>query len=161
MDDSQPGTPTPDKRLERRAAQAMVAAYVEVARSVGLAQWLQQTRERSLERRAERSQEMSEILALQHQIDAQQPQAAMLNAAADHVRSQTRNLASFARAGLTLEDFERLGVGSVMDLDELKLELERQAAAESAADGEPATEAGEPGASEAADQDDTAEPNDP
>ena len=129
MDETNTETPNSAPQLERRAAQAMVAAYVEVARSVHFAHWLQQTRERSLERRAERSSEMSEILGLQHQIDAQQPQATILTSATGHLRAQAVNLARFAKAGLTLEDFERLGVGSVIDMEELKQAMEREAAA--------------------------------
>ena len=106
----------------------MVAAYLQVARSAQLAHWVQQTRERSLERRAERVSEMREILEIQHQIDAQQPQAQLLANATSHFRAQAKNLARFARAGLTFEDFERMGVGDVVDMEDLKRELERIAA---------------------------------
>lgn len=136
-----------EKQFERRTAQAMVAAYVEVARSVQFAHWLQQTRERSLERRAERSNEMKEILAIQQQIDAQQPQATILATASGHLRAQAANLANFAKAGLTLEDFERIGVGNVMDIEELKKALEARAGAPeaaAAAPGEAQTESAEP-----------------
>ena len=120
------------RRMERRAAQAMVAAYVQVARSTHMAHWLQQSRERSLERRAGRAKDMQEILALQKQIDAQQPQAQVLKNATSHLRSQAANLARFAKAGLTLEDFERMGVGKLVDMEELKLAIEREAANPSA-----------------------------
>src|SRR5687768_5469324 len=109
MDPAQTEKTDDAKRMERRAAQAMVAAYVQVARSTHFAQWLQQSRERSLERRAERSKDMKEILAIQQQIDAQQPQAQILTNATNHLRSQAANLARFAKAGLTYEDFERMG----------------------------------------------------
>jgi hypothetical protein len=128
MEEPKPETTDAAKRMERRAAQAMVAAYVQVARSTHMAHFLQQSRERSLERRAERAKDMQEILALQHQIDAQQPQAQVLSKAANHLRSQAANLARFAKAGLTLEDFERMGVGQVVDMEELKLALERETA---------------------------------
>lgn len=122
-----------DRRMERHAAQAMVAAYVQVARSAQLAHWLQQTRERSLERRAERVTEMREIIAIQQQIDAQQPQAQLLAQANHHYRSQAATLARFARAELTFEDFERMGVGDIVDMEELKRAIERTAAGDGAA----------------------------
>lgn len=127
------------KQLQRRAAEAMVAAYLQVARSTELAFWLQQTRERSLERRAERASDMKEIVSLQYQIDAQQPQATLLSNAAGHYRAQAKNLASFTKAGLTMEDFERLGVGDIVDPEELRREIERLSAPP---DGMPTSEPG-------------------
>src|SRR5262245_27220903 len=128
MNEPNASTDEQARRMERRAAQAMLAAYVQVTRSTHLAHWLQQTRERSLERRAERATEMEEVLALQHQIDAQQPQAHILTNATNHLRSQATNLARFAKSGLTLEDFERMGVADLVDMEELKLAIERELA---------------------------------
>jgi hypothetical protein len=127
------------KNIEHRTAEALVATFVQMSRSAEMARWLQQLRQRSLESRVRRTSDARELLKLQARLDAQQGQAAVLEAATTRFRGQAPNLAQFARAGLTIEDFHRLGAHHVVDPAWLASEVEKVKAEDSAhPEGEPA-----------------------
>ena len=112
-----------DRSFERRTAQAMVATFLQMGRSAHLARWLHQARQRSLEKRVRAATEMKEIVGLQRRLDAQQSQAAVVEQAAARFRNRARELAQFARAGLTMDDFHRMGVQHVVDMEQFNAEV--------------------------------------
>jgi hypothetical protein len=118
------GAPVADNRsFERRSAQAMVATFLQMGRSVHLARWLHQARQRSLEKRVREAKDMKDIVGLQQRLDAQQSQAAVVEQAAERFRNRARELAQFAKAGLTMDDFHRMGVEHVVDMDKFAAEV--------------------------------------
>ena len=113
------------KDIEQRSAEALVATFIQMSRSAEMARWLQQLRQRTLENRVRKTNDARELLKLQVRLDAQQSQAAVLEAATNRFRNQAPNLAQFARAGLTMEDFQRLGAHHVIDPAWLASEIEK------------------------------------
>lgn len=111
---------TDEKTIEKKTARAMVATYMQVARSTELARYLQQSRERTLERRAEKSEDLNEVLKIQRQLDAQQAQSAVIESASERLRGQAERLAEFSKAGLTIEDMKQMGVDSIVEIEELQ-----------------------------------------
>ena len=101
----------------------MVATFLQMGRSAHLARWLHQARQRSLEKRVRAATDMKEIVGLQRRLDAQQSQAAVVEQAAARFRNRARELAQFVRAGLTLEDFHRMGVQHVVDVEQFNAEV--------------------------------------
>ena len=120
------------KDIEQRSAEALVATFIQMSRSAEMARWLQQLRQRTLENRVRKTNDARELLKLQVRLDAQQSQAAVLEAATNRFRNQAPNLAQFARAGLTMEDFQRLGAHHVIDPAWLASEIEKVKAKDSA-----------------------------
>jgi hypothetical protein len=114
-----------NKNIEQRSAEALVATFVQMSRSAELARALQQLRQRSLESRVRQTSDARELVKLQVRLDAQQSQAAVLEAATNRFRSQAPNLAQFAKAGLTMEDFQRLGTAHVIEPERLATEIEK------------------------------------
>lgn len=114
-----------NKNIEQRSAEALVATFVQMSRSAELARVLQRMRQRTLENRVRRTTDARELVKLQVRLDAQQSQSAVLEAATDRFRYQAPNLAQFAKAGLTMQDFERLGVRHVIDPSRLAAEIEK------------------------------------
>jgi hypothetical protein len=138
------------KSVQHRSAQAMVATFLQMSRSAHLARWLHRARQRSLERRVEAATDMKQIVGLQRKLDAQQSQAAVVEQAAARFRNRAQELAQFAKAGLTMDDFERMGVRHVVDMDRFTAEVAKaqSESAEEAAAG-PAPPPGQPGAAAA------------
>jgi hypothetical protein len=120
------------KNIEQRSAEALVATFIQMSRSAETARWLQQLRQRSLESRVRRTSDARELVRLQARLDAQQSQAAVLEAATNRFRNQAPNLALFSRAGLTMEDFQRLGAHHVIDPAYLAAEIEKVKAKDTA-----------------------------
>src|SRR6185295_4747626 len=118
-------TPPAPNPIERRTAQAMVATFMQMSRSANLAHWLHQARQRSLERRVRGTTDMKELVRLQRRLDAQQAQAVVIQAAAERFRSRAPDLAQYAKAGLTIEDFQKMGVGHVVDMDKFAADVAR------------------------------------
>jgi len=137
-----------DRSFERRTAQAMVATFLQMGRSAHLARWLHQARQRSLEKRVRAATEMKEIVGLQRRLDAQQSQAAVVEQAAARFRNRARELAQFARAGLTMDDFHRMGVQHVVDMEQFNAEVakvqQETAVPTSPPESPPAASAGPP-----------------
>jgi transposase-like protein len=125
MSDEVKGNPMADTSFERRSAQALVATFLQMGRSAHLARWLHQARQRSLEKRVREAKDVKEIVKLQQRLDAQQSQAAVVNRAAERFSNRARELAQFAKAGLTMDDFQRMGVHHVVDMDKFTTEVER------------------------------------
>jgi len=113
------------KNIEARSAEALVATFVQMSRSAELARVLQRMRQRTLENRVRRTTDARELVQLQAKLDAQQSQAAVLEAATNRFRYQAPNLAQFAKAGLDMKDFERLGVRHVIEPSRLAAEIEK------------------------------------
>jgi len=101
----------------------MVATFLQMGRSAHLARWLHQARQRTLEKRVREATDMKEIAGLQRRLDAQQSQAAVVEQAAARFRNRARELAQFARSGLTMEDFRRMGVHDVVDVEQFNAEV--------------------------------------
>jgi hypothetical protein len=101
----------------------MVATFLQMGRSAHLARWLQQARQRSLEKRVRAATDMKEIVSLQRRLDAQQSQAAVVEQASARFRNRATELAQFAKAGLTMEDFHRMGVQHVVDMEKFNAEV--------------------------------------
>ena len=120
------------KNIEQRSAEALVATFIQMSRSAETARWLQQLRQRSLESRVRKTSDARELVKLQARLDAQQSQAAVLEAATNRFRNQAPNLALFSRAGLTMEDFQRLGAHHVIEPAYLEAEIEKVKAKDSA-----------------------------
>jgi hypothetical protein len=132
-DDSAP-SPAP-KPFERRTAQALVATFLQMSRSANLAHWLHQARQRSLERRVRATNDMKDLVRLQRRLDTQQAQAVVIQAAAERFRHRAPALAQFAKAGLTMDDFQKMGVGHVVDVDKFSAEVARVRSEAAAAAG--------------------------
>ena len=120
------------KNIEQRTAEALVATFIQMSRSAETARWLQQLRQRSLESRVRKTSDARELVKLQARLDAQQSQAAVLEAATNRFRYQAPNLALFSRAGLTMEDFQRLGAHHVIEPAYLEAEIEKVKAKDTA-----------------------------
>jgi hypothetical protein len=82
-------------------------------------------RQRTLENRVRRTTDARELVQLQMKLDAQQGQAAVLEAATERFRYQAPNLAQFSKAGLTILDFDRLGARHVIERSRLAAEIEK------------------------------------
>src|SRR5688572_25345148 len=100
--------------LERRSAQAILATYMQMARYGEFARHLQKTRERSLEQRMRNTVDLDEASRLQRQLEAQQGQSLALDSAMEHLQSRAPELATFAEAGLTYDDFKAFGLENVV-----------------------------------------------
>jgi hypothetical protein len=113
------------KSVQHRSATALVATYMQMTRHAHLARMLHQARQRSLERRVRQASDMKEIVQLQRKLDAQQSQAAVVEQAAERFRNRAQGLAVFARSGLTMADFHRMGVEDVVDVPTFAAEVAR------------------------------------
>jgi hypothetical protein len=115
------------KDLEKRSAQAMLAMFVQVSSSVELARALQASRERALERRMTEAKDVDQITRLQYKLDALQTHSATIEHVSQRLRGQAENVAKFADAGLTMRDFQKLGVDAIVGEEELKAAIAKQA----------------------------------
>lgn len=106
---------TDAKYVERRGAQALLATYLQLTRSAGLAQQLQQARLRATERRLAKSDDDSEQQRLRQHLDAQTTQGEAIDGALNRLQCRVSELSSFAEAGLTMQDFRELGLDGVVD----------------------------------------------
>ena len=114
-----------NKTIEQRSAEALVATFIQMSRSAETARAIQRLRQRTLENRVRRTTDARELVNLQMRLDAQQSQAAVLEAATERFRYQAPNLAQFSKSGLTMADFERLGVRHVIEPSRLAAEIEK------------------------------------
>jgi hypothetical protein len=114
-----------NKSIEQRSAEALVATFIQMSRSAETARAIQRLRQRTLENRVRRTTDARELVKLQMRLDAQQSQAAVLEAATDRFRYQAPNLAQFSKSGLTMADFERLGARHVIEPSRLAAEIEK------------------------------------
>jgi hypothetical protein len=114
-----------NKTMEQRSAEALAATFLQMSRSAEMARAIQRMRQRTLENRVRRTTDARELVKLQARLDAQQSQAAVIEAATDRFRYQAPNLAQFAKSGMTMEDFNRLGVSHVIEPSRLAAEIER------------------------------------
>jgi hypothetical protein len=106
---------TDAKYVERRGAQALLATYLQLTRSAGLAQQLHQARKRATERRIDKTTDEFEQQRLRQRLDAQTTQGEAIDNALSRLQSRVTELSSFAEAGLTMEDFKELGLHGVVD----------------------------------------------
>jgi len=128
------------KDIERRSAQAMLAMFVQVSSSVELARRLQASRERSLERRMNAAKDVDQITRLQQKLDALQTHSATIERVSERLRGQAVNVAKFAEAGLTLGDFQKLGVDLIVGEEELKAAMAKQGGGDSSRESDASTE---------------------
>ena len=106
---------TDAKYVERRGAQALLATYLQLTRSAGLAQQLHQARKRATERRIDKTTDEFEQQRLRQRLDSQTTQGEAIENALSRLQSRVTELSSFAEAGLTMEDFAELGLHGVVD----------------------------------------------
>ena len=111
--------------FERRSAQALISTYMQMTGYGQLAKQLQAARERAIERRMRRARSTEEAILLQRQLEAQQTQSAAIHSALGQLESRVPNLASFVDAGLTFEDFKRMGLDRVVTEEQVKLALQK------------------------------------
>lgn len=132
---------TQPQDLERRSAQALLATYMQMARHGQLAQQLQKARQRSVEERIQKAVDPREVQRLERQLEAQQRQAAALEGALGRMKRPSEELASFAEAGLSYEDFESLGLSNVVSPADVESARERgnlrRSAQQSSSTGDP------------------------
>jgi hypothetical protein len=98
--------------VDRRSAQAMVATFMQMARSAEMARQLQKMRARSLERRLQEIDDPGEVKRLQRQLEAQQNQAAILESAVERFASRASEMVELARQGLTEDELRAMGIGN-------------------------------------------------
>jgi hypothetical protein len=113
-----------DNDLAKRGAQAFLATYLQMTRHAEMAQALHHVRTRALERRMRDAPDMSRAVGLQRQLEAQQNQGSSIGDAVRNLHERAPALASFAEAGLTFEDFQRMGLGDLVTreaVDEARL----------------------------------------
>jgi hypothetical protein len=103
--------------VERRGAQALLATYLQLTRSAGLAQQLHQARKRAMERRIQKSTDDLEQLRLRQRLEAQETQGETIDGALYRLQSRVSELSSFAEAGLTMQDFREFGLHDVVDAE--------------------------------------------
>jgi len=109
-----------DANLERRSAQALIATFMQMTRHAELAHRLQGIRQRAVARRLEKAAEPNQVARLQRQLDAQQSQGAIIESALGRLHGRAKELASFAEAGLTFEDFRRMGLEGLVSRDSVE-----------------------------------------
>ncbi len=102
-------------KVERKGAQAILATFMQMTRHAELAREIQQARLKATARRLGAVAEPSEIARLQQQLDLQQSQEAAIEQAVRRLHKRVPQLASFAEAGLTYEDYAELGLEKVVD----------------------------------------------
>ena len=112
--------------LEKRSAQALIATYMQMTRYAELARSLQQARERSIQRRIKTAVETRDLERLQRQLQAQQGQGATISDAVQRFQARAKDLASFAEAGLTYEDFVHLGLENVVTPEHVEEAMRRK-----------------------------------
>ena len=105
----------------------MVATYVQMARCAELAQYLHRTRARALQRRLEQASEPSEVSRLRRQLEAQENQGMILHNAVEQLHSRAPDLAAFAEQGLTMQDFNAMGLENVVKEEDVRARAERAA----------------------------------
>jgi hypothetical protein len=108
------------RNLERRSAQAILATYLQMARYGEFARHLQRTRERAIEHRMRQASDLEQATRLQKQLEAQQGQSATLDSAMERLHSRAPELASFAEAGLTYDDFKNFGLENVVKKEDIE-----------------------------------------
>ena len=115
--------------LEKRSAQALIATYMQMTRHAELARNLHQARAKTIERRIKQAMDIAEVERLQRQLQAQQTQGAAIEQAVGRFQARAQELASFAEAGLTYDDFVSLGLEDVVKPEDV--EAAQRAKAES------------------------------
>jgi hypothetical protein len=98
----------------KRGAQALLATYLQMTRHAELARALHRARGRAVERRMRDAPDMARAIGLQRQLEAQQNQGTSIDDAVRHLHGRAPVLASFAEAGLTFEDYQKLGLGDLV-----------------------------------------------
>jgi len=104
-------------KVERKGAQAILATFMQMTRHAELAREIQQARLKATARRLGTVAEPAEIARLQQQLDLQQSQEAAIEQAVRRLHRRVPQLASFAEAGLTFEDYAELGLDKIVDKD--------------------------------------------
>jgi hypothetical protein len=132
-----------EQALERRSAQALIATYLQMTRYAELARHLQQARERVTARRKEQATDVEEVARLGRQLEAQQSQGIVIETALERLHGRASELAGFAEAGLTYEDFKELGLENIVSPEDVEA-ARRRAEARRAAAGETPEGGGEP-----------------
>lgn len=100
--------------IAKRGAQALLATYLQMTRHAELAQGLHHVRSRAVERRMREAPDMARAVGVQRQLEAQQNQGASIADAVRNLHGRATELASFAEAGLTFEDYQRMGLGDLV-----------------------------------------------
>jgi hypothetical protein len=103
--------------LERKGAQAILATFMQMTRHAELAREIHQARLKATARRLGTVAGPGEIARLQQQLDLQQGQEAVIAQAVRRLHRRVPQLASFAEAGLTFEDYAELGLEKLVDKD--------------------------------------------
>ncbi|HVV50844.1 MAG TPA: hypothetical protein VHO06_14355 [Polyangia bacterium] len=96
--------------IAKRGAQALLATYLQMTRHAEMAQGLHHLRRRAVERRMREAPDMGRAVGVQRQLEAQQNQGTSIGEAVRHLHGRAPELASFAEAGLTFEDYQRMGL---------------------------------------------------
>jgi hypothetical protein len=104
-----------ENSVERRGAQALLATFVQMTQHAELARELQRARLRATARRMGAAAEPGEVARLRQQLDAQQNQEVAIGRAVQRFHRRAPQLASFAEAGLTFEDYRQLGLDQVVN----------------------------------------------
>jgi hypothetical protein len=115
--------------IERRGAQALLATYAQLTRYAGLAHHLQQARLRSTQRRLEQAGDPDLVHSLQQRLEAQQTQGETIASALKRFQKRLPELADFAEAGLTVEDYRELGLHKAVGEEAIEAARIRGAAA--------------------------------
>jgi hypothetical protein len=105
---------TDENDIAKRGAQALLATYLQMVRHAELAQGLHHVRRRAVERRMREARDMSHAVGIQRQLEAQHNQGASIADAVRQLHGRAPELASFAEAGLTFEDYQRMGLGGLV-----------------------------------------------
>ena len=123
----------------RRSAEAMIATFLQMSRHATLAHRLQRVREQATARRIDKATDPRELARLRRQLDAQQTQAAVIQNALDRFQGRAPDLAGFAAAGLTFDDFQRFGLGHVVKREDVEKARKEGKAKGGGAGGHPGT----------------------
>jgi hypothetical protein len=132
-----------EQSLERRSAQALLATYLQMTRYAELARHLQQARERVTARRKDKATDLGEVARLGRQLEAQASQALVIETALERLHGRASELAGFAEAGLTYEDFKELGLENIVSPEDVEA-ARRRAEARRAAESETPEDGSEP-----------------
>jgi hypothetical protein len=127
---------TDSSYIEKRGAQALLATYLQLTQSAGLAQQLHRARTRSMEKRLEKARDDAEHQRLLQRLEAQASQGEAIESTLQRLRSKLSELASFAEAGLTMEDFRELGLDKVVSAEDVDAARKRREPPTAAAEGE-------------------------
>jgi hypothetical protein len=102
---------------------------------------LQQARQRVTARRKDKATDLDEVVRLERQLEAQQSQGIVIETALERLHGRASELASFAEAGLTYEDFKELGLENIVSPEDVEAARQR-AEARRAASPSPQTPEG-------------------